>query len=177
MPRRPGAGAPQQVHDLPTRCIRYADPTMTTPPPAPSSRPRLVDAAFWCFLGGAVMMIVGGLTAAAATFDSARSAIDATLTDEQVRSFLTVYRVSGLGLVVAAGVLAFLAGRARNGDARFRLAAQGLSFAMVLVVGLLALGIGAVQPLVLLSLLPILLGATLLAVPAVRTWYESQGAQ
>lgn len=150
---------------------------MTTPLPAPSSRPRLVDAAFWCFLGGAVMMIVGGLMAAAATFESARSAIDATVPDDQVRSFLTAYRVSGLGSVVAAGALAFLAGRARRGAARFRLAAQGLSFAMVVVAGLLALGIGVVQPLVLLSLLPILIGAALLAVPAVRIWYESEDAR
>lgn len=150
---------------------------MTTSPPPPSSRPRLVDVAFWCFVVGAVIMIVGGLTAAVVTFESARTAIDATVADEQVRSFVTVYRLSGLGLVVAAGALAFLAGRARRGDARFRLAVQGLSFALVVVVGLLALGVGAVQPLILLSLLPILLGASLLAVPAVRTWYESEGAQ
>ena len=124
---------------------------MTTSPPEPSNRPRLVDVAFWCFVAGAVVMIVGGLTAAAATFESARSAIDATVSDEQVRSFLTVYRLSGMGFVLAAGALAFLAGRARRGDARFRLAVQGLSFALVVVVGLLALGIGAVQPLVLLD--------------------------
>ena len=145
---------------------------MTTPLPTPPNRPVLVDVAFWCFLGGAVIMIVGGLMAATATFEAARSSIDPTVSDEQVRTFLTVYRVSGLGSVVAAGALAFLAGRARRGDARFRLATLGLAFAAVVVVGLLAFGIGVAQPLVLLSLLPILVGAALLAVPAVRTWYE-----
>lgn len=147
---------------------------MTTPP---SDRPKLVDVAFWCFLVGAVIMIVGGLMAATATFEAARSAIDTSVSDEQVRTFLTVYRVSGVGSALAAGALAFLAGRARRGDARFRLATLGLSFATVVVVGLLGFGFGAAQPFVLLSLLPILVGAALLAVPAVRTWYESEGNQ
>lgn len=145
---------------------------MTTSAPEPSDRPVLVDVAFWCFLGGAVVMIVGGLMAATASFEAARPTIASTVSDEQLRSFLTVYRVSGLGSVVVAAALAFLAGRARRGDARFRLATLGLAFATVVVVGLLAAGIGVAQPLVLLSLLPILVGATLLAVPSVRSWYE-----
>ncbi len=137
----------------------------------------MVDAAFWCFIGGAVIMMVGGLMAASATFEVARGAIDAAVADEQVRSYLTMYRVSGIASALAAGALAFLAGRARRGDARFRLATLGLSFAMVAVVGLLAVGVGFVEPLVLLALLPILVGAALLNVPAARTWYESEGQQ
>lgn len=148
---------------------------MTAPLPEPPTRPRLVDAAFWCFIGGAVIMIVGGLMASATTFESARAAIDPTIADEQVRSFLTVYRVSGMGSVLAAAALAFLAGRARRGDARFRLATLGLSFATVVVIGLLAFAVGFVEPLIALALLPILVGAALFSVPAVRTWYESEG--
>jgi peptidoglycan/LPS O-acetylase OafA/YrhL len=124
-----------------------------------------------------VIMIVGGLMASAATFDAARAAIDPTISDEQVRSYLTIYRFSGLGTVLAAGALAFLAGRARRGDARFRLATLGLAFAMVVVVGLLVVGIGFVEPLVLVALLPILVGAALLGAPATRLWYESGGGQ
>lgn len=111
--------------------------------------------------------------AATATFEAARSSIGSTVSDDQLRSFLTVYRSSGLVSVAAAAALAFLAGRARRGDARFRLATLGLSFAAVVVVGLLAAGIGVAQPFVLLSLLPILVGAILFAVPSVRIWYES----
>lgn len=148
---------------------------MTAPLPVPTDRPRLVDIAFWCFIAGAVIMIVGGLMAFSATYDSARAAIDTTVSDEQVRSYLMIYRVSGMISVAAAAALAFLAGRARRGDTRFRLAAVGLAFAIVVVEGLLAVGLGVVQPLVLLSLVPILVGAILIVRPAARAWYESEG--
>ena len=148
---------------------------MTAPLPVPTDRPRLVDIAFWCFIAGAVIMIVGGLMASSATYDSARAAIDTTVSDEQVRSYLMIYRVSGMISVAAAAALAFLAGRARRGDTRFRLAAVGLALAIVVVEGLLAVGLGVVQPLVLLSLVPILVGAILIVRPAARAWYESEG--
>lgn len=147
---------------------------MTAPLPVPSRRPRVVDAAFWCFIAGAVIMIVGGLMSSTATYGAARAAIDATVTDDQVRSYLTVYRVSGMGSVAAAVALAFLAGRARRGDTRFRFATLGLTFAIVVVVALLAVGVGVAQPLILLSLLPVLVGAVLLTRPAARTWYDAE---
>ncbi|ABM11687.1 MULTISPECIES: hypothetical protein [Mycolicibacterium] len=140
--------------------------------PTPSSRPRIVDIAFWCFIAGAVIMIVGGLMALTATYDAARSAIPPTVSDEQVRSYLTIYRFSGIGSVLAAGALAFLAGRARRGDARFRLATLALGFAAVVVVGMLAIGVGVAQPLILLGLLPVLIGALLLVQPSARLWFQ-----
>ncbi len=39
--------------------IGYADPTMSAP--TSSGRPRIVDLGFWCFMAGAVIMIVGGV--------------------------------------------------------------------------------------------------------------------
>lgn len=150
---------------------------MTAPLPVPLNRPRLVDVAFWCFIVGAVIMIVGGLMASTASFEAARAAINPSVDDDQVRSYLTVYRVSGMGTVAAAVALAFLAGRARRGDARFRLATLGMAFAIVVVVGLLAAGVGVAQPLILLSLLPVLVGAVLLTLPAARIWYESEGSR
>ncbi|XTP35406.1 hypothetical protein ACORG1_03845 [Mycobacterium sp. TJFP1] len=140
--------------------------------PTPSSRPHIVDIAFWCFIAGAVIMIVGGLMALTATYDAARSAIPPTVSDEQVRSYLTIYRFSGIGSVLAAGALAFLAGRARRGDARFRLATLALGFAAVVVVGMLAIGVGVAQPLILLGLLPVLIGALLLVQPSARLWFQ-----
>lgn len=136
------------------------------------SRPRLVDAAFWCFIGGAVIMIVGGLLAATATYDAARAAIPAQMSDDRVRTYLTVYRLTGIGAVVAAGALAFLAGRARRGDGRFRFALLGMAFALVAVVLLMAVGVGVAQPLILLGLLPVLVGAALMTRPAARAWYD-----
>ncbi|CAN3126976.1 hypothetical protein ACNUDN_03665 [Mycobacterium sp. smrl_JER01] len=144
--------------------------------PTPPSRPRIVDLAFWCIIGGAVIMIVGGLMAATATFEAARAAIPPAISDDQVRNYLTVYRVSGVGAVLVAGALAFLVGRARGGDARFRLATLALCFAAVLVIGLLALGVGVAQPLILLGLLPVLVGAVLLVQPSARLWFQQEGA-
>ncbi|MCV7072807.1 hypothetical protein MJO55_03470 [Mycolicibacterium rufum] len=136
------------------------------------SRPRLVDAAFWCFIGGAVIMIVGGLLAATATYDAARAAIPAEMSDDRVHTYLTVYRLTGIGAVLAAGALAFLAGRARRGDGRFRFALLGMAFALVAVVLLMAIGVGVAQPLILLGLLPVLVGAALMTRPAARAWYD-----
>ncbi|KMO76045.1 hypothetical protein [Mycolicibacterium obuense] len=140
--------------------------------PTPASRPRLVDAAFWCFMGGAVLMIVGGLMSATATFDAARLAIPADVSDERVRNYLTVYRLIGVGSVVAAAALAFLAGKARGGDSRFRMATLGLAFAVVAVVLLLAVGLGVGQPLILVAALPVLVGAALMTRPSARAWYD-----
>ncbi|ADT97425.1 Uncharacterised protein [Mycolicibacterium gilvum] len=154
--------------------IGYADPTMSAP--TSSGRPRIVDLGFWCFMAGAVIMIVGGLMAVTATFEAARSAIPDTVSDDQVRSYLTIYRGTGFGAVLGAGALAFLAGRARRGDARFRLATLALTFAAVVVIGLLALGIGVAQPLILLGLLPAVIGALLFVQPSAREWFQRDGA-
>lgn len=136
------------------------------------SRPRLVDAAFWCFIGGAVIMIVGGLLAATSTYDAARATIPAQMSDDRVRTYLTVYRLTGIGAVLGAVALAFLAGRARRGDGRFRFALLGMAFALVAVVLLMAIGVGVAHQLILLGLLPVLVGAALMTRPAARAWYD-----
>lgn len=120
-------------------------------------------------------MIVGGLLAATATFDAARAAIPSEMSDDRVRSYLTVYRMTGIGAVLAAGALAFLAGRARRGDGRFRFALLGMAFALVAVVLLMAIGVGVAQPRILLGLLPVLVGAALMTRPAARAWYDQVG--
>lgn len=148
---------------------------MTDPQAAPSRRPRLVDIAFWCFIVGAVIMIVGGLMAGATDYDTARAVLPSTFSDDQVQNYLTLYRASGIGSAVAGVALAFLAGRTRRGDGRFRLALLGLVFATFVVVVMLALGFGVAQPVVLLSLLPVLVGSALLTMPAARSWFESEG--
>lgn len=148
---------------------------MTDPQAAPSRRPRLVDIAFWCFIVGAVIMLVGGLMATAAGYESVRAALPSTFSDDQVQNYLTLYRANGIGASVVAVALAFLAGRARRGDGRLRFALLGLTFASVVVVALLAVGLGIAHPLIMLSLLPILVGAVLLTRPSAHAWYESEG--
>jgi hypothetical protein len=145
---------------------------------APSSnRPRVVDVAFWFFVGGAVMIMVGGLMASTASFDDARAYLPETVSDDQVRSYLMLYRGTGVSSAVAGAALAFLAGRARRGDSRFRLATLGLAFATVVVVGLMAIGAGVAHPIVLLSLLPILVATALITMPSARIWYDREDSR
>ena len=94
------------------------------------------------------------------------------VSDERVRNYLMVYRSIGYGAVVAGAALAFLAGKARGGDSRFRMATLALAFSLVGVVLLLAVGLGVGQALILVAALPILVGAALMTRPSVRTWYD-----
>lgn len=142
-----------------------------TASPTPS-RPRVVEIAFWTLIGGAVLLILGGLLAATVTFEAARSAIDPDVTNEKVRQYLNVYRGVGIGSIVAGAGLAFVAGKARRGDPKFRRATVGLALAIAVVLLLLALGAGVGQPITLLALVPIAVGAVLLTRRGAAGWFE-----
>ena len=107
--------------------------------PTSPSRPRVVDLAFWCFVGGAVIMIVGGLMASTAAFDAERLQI------ANADAFLSIVRGTGIGAVLVGGALAFLAGRARRGDGRFYRATLALAAAAIVVIVIIAGLIGAVH--------------------------------
>jgi hypothetical protein len=114
---------------------------------APQSRPRVVTAAFWCWVVASLLLIVGGLIAAS------------------VSALPMVYRGVGVITVLAGAGMAFLAGRARSGDTRFRRAAVALSLAIVVLVAILAV-IGVVHMLTLLAVLPLIAGTVLITRPA-----------
>ena len=118
---------------------------MSAPPPAPLSRPRIVNAAFWCWLAGAVLLMVGGLIAASVNLPG-------------------LYRGSGIITVLAGGGMAFLAGRSRGGDTRFRRAAVALSLSIVVLVALLT-AFGVVHILTLLAVIPLIVGTALITRP------------
>ncbi len=148
---------------------------MTSSPtssPESSDRPRIVDIAFWCLVAGAVLMLVGGLMAIGTSY-GALSSVSATA--DELRSFLTMRLVNGVAAAVAAAVLAFLAGRARRGDARFRLAAMGMVFAIFVVFGVLGLLTGLTTWIILAAVLPMLVGEVLLTFPTARDWYDEDG--
>ncbi|MFB1295893.1 hypothetical protein ACAG24_010285 [Mycobacterium sp. pW049] len=136
--------------------------------PTPHSRPRVVDLAFWCFVVGAVVMIVGGLMASTAAFDAERLRI------ADADAFLAIVRGTGIGAVLVGGALAFLAGKARRGDARFHRAALALAVAAIVVIVIIAGWIGAVHLFILLSLLPLLIGVLLFVQPSARRWFQQQ---
>lgn len=139
-------------------------------------RPRVVDLAFWLLITGAVLLILGGLLAATVSFETARSRFDAEFTNDALRSFLMVQRGVGIGSVLAGGALAFVSGRARRGDPRFRRATIALALAVALVLVLLAAAAGVANLITLLALIPIAAGTVLLTRPSAAGWFDRSPA-
>jgi peptidoglycan/LPS O-acetylase OafA/YrhL len=119
---------------------------------APPSRPRVVTAAFWCWVVASLLLIVGGLIAASIALPA-------------------IYRGAGVITAVAGAAMAYLAGRSRTGDTRFRRAAVVLSLAIVVLVALSAV-FGVVHVLTLLAVLPLIAGTVLITRPAASSEQE-----
>src|SRR6478672_11992082 len=123
---------------------------------APQSRPRVVTAAFWCWVAAALMLMVGGMIAAS------------------VSALPMVYRGGGIITALAGAGMAYLAGRSRSGDTRYRRAAIALSLVIVVLVAIAAVLGGAVHVLTLLAVLPLIAGTVLMTRPAASPEQESQ---
>ena len=121
---------------------------------APQPRPRVVTAAFWCWIVASILLIVGGLLAASI-------------------SLPTVFRGAGIVTALAGAGLAFLAGRSRNGDTRFRRAALALALTVVVLVALCAV-FGVVHVLTLLAVIPLIAGTVLMTRPAATSWADQE---
>lgn len=96
-------------------------------------------------MAAAVLLIVGGLLAAAVDLPGLNT---------------TLFRGTGVLTALAGLAMAFLAGRSRTGDPRFRRAASALSLAIVMVVGLTA-AFGVVHILTLLAVILLIVGTAL----------------
>ena len=110
---------------------------------APQPRPRVVTAAFWCWVVASILLIGGGLIAAS------------------VSALPMVYRGGGVITALAGAGMAFLAGRSRSGDTRYRRAAIALSLVIVVLVAIASVLGGAVHVLTLLGVLPLIAGTVL----------------
>ena len=128
---------------------------------ASEARPGATTAAFWLLVVGATLLMAGGLMAATVGFDALRQAAPPAVSDQSVRSYLRLYRGTGVLFALAAAALAAFAVRARDGDTRYRRAATGLALAIVVLVGVAAVFAGT-HILALLSLLPIIAGTLML---------------
>jgi hypothetical protein len=117
---------------------------------APEQRPRAVTAAFWCWVVASVLLILGGLIVASA-------------------SLPPLSRGGGVITGLAGAGMAFLAGRSRTGDTRFRRAAVALSLAIVV---LMLVMFGVVHVLTLLGVLLLIAGTVLITRPVVASWFE-----
>ncbi|CQD08961.1 MULTISPECIES: hypothetical protein [Mycolicibacterium] len=112
-------------------------------PSSPASRRTTI--VFSCWLVGAVLLIAGGMLAVSASPPGVNTML---------------YRGIGVLVVLAGLGMAFLAGRSRTDDPRYRRAAMALSLAIVVLVVFTGLNI-----LVLVALLPLLVGTGLNALP------------
>jgi hypothetical protein len=121
---------------------------------APQPRPRVVAAAFWCWVVAAVLLIVGGLLAASYALPA-------------------VFRGAGVITALAGAGMAYLAGRSRRGDTRFHRAAVALSLTIVVVVALAAV-FGVVHILTLLAVIPLIAGTVLMTRPAAASWADQE---
>jgi hypothetical protein len=123
---------------------------------APQQRPRVVTTAFWCWVVASVLLIVGGLIVAAA-------------------SLPPLSRGGGVITGLAGAGMAFLAGRSRTGDPRFRRAAVALSLAIVVLMPLVVM-FGVVHVLTLLAVLLLIAGTVLITRPSASSTAD-QGDQ
>lgn len=112
-----------------------------------SSPSRRATIGFSCWLVGSVLLIAGGMLAV-----SASPPVNPML----YRGIGALTALAGLGM-------AFLAGRSRSDDPRYRRAAVALSLAIVVLVLLTGLNV-----LVLVALLPLMVGTGVSALPLRR---------
>ncbi|OBI74039.1 hypothetical protein [Mycobacterium sp. E740] len=111
---------------------------------APAPRTRVGTAAFWCWVVASAMLMAGGLIAA--SWQNAHPLL----------------RGAGVISAVAGAGVAFLAGRSRAGDARYRRALIALSLTIVGLISISAVaGIGNVVTL--LAVIPLLAGVVLVS--------------
>jgi hypothetical protein len=128
---------------------------MTAPLPVPSSRPRIVDLAFWIWLVSSIMLVLFGLLLA--------------LSPSNVPTF---FRGAGVLFVLAGLALGYLAGRTRRGHAPFRRAAVGLALALVALLALFSLmSKGLIW---LLIMILTMVGAVLIMRPSAQDWFDSE---
>ncbi len=125
---------------------------------APQSRPRVVNAGFWCWAAASVLLVAFGLLLA---FSPDNLPI-------VFRGMGALFAASGLGL-------GFLAGRARLGDERFRRAAIALALAIVVVLALFALY--SRGPVWLLIMILTMVGAVLMMRPPAQEWFVQEEPQ
>lgn len=127
---------------------------MTESPSA--ARPRAVRIAYWCWMVGAVLLIVGGLASA------------------MLGSPLPlIYRGAGVIVVLAGVGMAYVAGRTRTADPRFQRTGVALSMAIVLVVAVASV-VQLVDRLAAIALLPLIAGTVTIRSATAQAWFDGE---
>jgi hypothetical protein len=121
---------------------------------APHPRPRVVTAAFWCWVVASLLLIAGGMIAASFALPM-------------------VYRGAGVIIALGGAGMAYLAGRSRRGDTRFRRAAVTLSLTLVVLVAVVAV-LGVVHVLTLVAVIPLIAGTVLMTRPTAASSADAE---
>jgi hypothetical protein len=124
---------------------------------APQQRPRVVTAAFWCWVAASVLLVAGGLIVAAA-------------------SVPPLSRGGGVITALAGAGMAFVAGRSRTGDSRFRRAGVALALAIIVMMPLVVM-FGVVHVLTLLAVLLRIAGTVLITRPSASSTGDQRDQQ
>ncbi|KDF00557.1 membrane protein [Mycolicibacterium aromaticivorans JS19b1 = JCM 16368] len=122
---------------------------------ATQPRPRLVSIAFWCWLAGAIVLMLGGLLL--------------VFSNSPVPVF---FRGAGVLWIVAGALLSYIAGRTRGGDTRFRRAAVALSIALAILLALFSVMTGGLVWL--FAMVLVFVPAVLIMRPAAQEWYTPE---
>lgn len=138
---------------------------------AEQPRPRSVDVAFWFWVVSAAALFLNGLAGVTQRYDAVRAAARHGLTDEDVRNLVTYFRAWGALCILLAAGIAFLAGRTRQGDKRYRRALIALSVVSVLGAIVMASS-GSVGPLLLIAALSLIVANVLIIRPAAQEWFD-----
>jgi peptidoglycan/LPS O-acetylase OafA/YrhL len=125
---------------------------------APHQRPRVVIAAFWCWVVASVLLVMFGLLLA----------FSADNLPVLFHGAGVLFALSGLGL-------GYLSGQARLGYARFRRAAVALALAVVVLLAVFALI--SRGPVWLLVMILTMVGAVLMMRPSAQGWFDQKEAQ
>jgi peptidoglycan/LPS O-acetylase OafA/YrhL len=125
---------------------------------ATQPRPRVINAAFWCWAASAVLLVAFGLLLAFSTDPL----------PVLFRGVGGLFALSGLGL-------GYLAGQARLGRKRFRRAAVGLSLAIVVILALFTLM--SRGPVWLVVMIVTMVGAVLMMRPSAEQWFDQEEPQ
>ncbi|MUM19830.1 hypothetical protein FZI91_04770 [Mycobacterium sp. CBMA271] len=134
-------------------------------------RPRIVDVAFWFWVVSAALLFLNGLAGVSQRFAELRAHAKPEVTDEQVRNLIAFARAWGVLCILLAIGIAFLAGRTRQGDKRFRRALIALS--VVSVLGAIAMASsGSVGPVLLIAALSLIVANVLIIRPTAQDWFD-----
>lgn len=141
-------------------------------------RPRIVDAAFWCWVAAAVLLIFAGLLEITTVkLSDLRHVYAASVPDSAIRSLFDYYRVVATVSAVLGMAIGYLAGRTRRGDKRSRRVTIALSVASVVLVLAAKVLLGGVSLLAVLAVIPLLLAVVAATRDPASAWFDAVDSQ